>query len=275
MQKFLQHVDLDYLWMPDNGPKPLGINDAGVSATFAVPFFYNTQTPLLITPGFAFHFWDGPESIAPMPADLPPRTYDAYLDAAWNPQPTPWLGGELSFRIGVYSDFSKVVTRSLRFTGTGLAVLTFSPSFKIKAGVEYLDRNLVKLLPAGGVVWMPNPDIRFDILFPNPKVTKRLTTVGCTEWWIYLRGDYGGGAWTIKRADLGFPPVDQPAAGMIDFVDYDDLRAALGLEYLRIGGLRGFFEGGVAFERQLRYSSQLPEVYRPTITAFLHTGVAF
>ena len=53
-----------------------------------------------------------------------------------NPQPTDWLGAELSFRIGVYSDFVQVVVRSIRYTGTGLAVLNFSPSFKIKAGVR-------------------------------------------------------------------------------------------------------------------------------------------
>jgi hypothetical protein len=278
MQRFLQEVRLDYLWMPGSAAKELGINDAGLSATFAVPFFYNTQTPLLITPGFAVHYWNGPQSIVPgppPPADLPPRTYDAYLDTAWNPQPTPWLGGELSFRIGVYSDFKTLVTRSLRFTGTGLAVLTFSPSIKVKAGVMYLDRNWVKLLPAGGIVWTPNPDVRFDILFPNPKVTKRLTTSGCTEWWGYLRGELGGGAWTVRRADLGLPPADQPAAGTIDFVDYDDLRAALGVEFLRIGGLHGFFEAGVSFERQLRYSSLLPEVFRPNPTVFLHAGLGY
>jgi hypothetical protein len=193
------------------------------------------------------------------------------LDAAWNPQPTPWLGGELSFRIGVYSDFNKLVTRSLRYTGTGLAVLTFSPSIKVKAGVMYLDRNWVKLLPAGGLVWTPNPDVRFDVLFPNPKVTKRLTTVGCTEWWGYLSGDLGGGAWTVTRAAVADPAV----AGSVDFVDYDDLRAALGVEFMRSGGLHGFFETGVAFERQLRYRSLLPEVFRPNTTVFLHAGLGY
>ena len=57
-----------------------------MAATFGVPIFYNPNTPLLITPGFAFNWLEGP--IGP-DADLPPRVYDAYLDAAWYPRFTP------------------------------------------------------------------------------------------------------------------------------------------------------------------------------------------
>ena len=108
-------------------------------------------------------------------------------------------------RYGIYSDFSASTTTALRFTGKGMAVLTFSPSIKIKAGVWYLDRNEIKTLPAGGICWTPNPDVYFNILFPNPKIAKRLTTWGNTEWWLYVSGDYGGGKWAIKRNN-GLPP---------------------------------------------------------------------
>jgi hypothetical protein len=275
MQKFIKEVRLDYVWMLGNGGNEFGTNDIGLSATFAFPMFYNAQTPLLVTPGFALHLWSGPDSdlSSATPADMPARAYDAYLDAAWNPQPTEWLGAELSFRIGVYSDFTTVVVRSIRYTGTGLAVLSFSPSFKIKAGVWYLDRNRVKLLPAGGFVWKPNNDVVFEVLFPNPRVAKRLTTVGCTDWWLYLRGEYGGGAWTVTRT--AFHDQNPANAEFVDFVDYDDIRVALGLEFKRPGGLTGLFEGGVAFERQLRYSSLLPEVFYLNTTFFLRAGLAF
>ena len=126
-------------------------------------------------------------------ADLPPRTYDAYLDAAWDPQINAWLGAELDVRIGTYSDFARVNDVILLYTGKAEAVLAFSPCVKIKAGVWYLDRNVVKMLPAGGVCWTPNPDVYFNFLFPNPKVGRRLTTWGTTDWWIYASGDYGGG----------------------------------------------------------------------------------
>jgi hypothetical protein len=279
--KFIQHVNLDYHWFAgQNGAinhQELGINDVDLSVTFALPIFFNSQTPLLVTPGFAVHYWDGPVSVLPAapgdppPADLPPQTFDAYLDALWNPQVTTWLGGELDARIGVYSDFDRVAGDSLRFTGKGMAVLTFSPSVKIKAGVWYLNRNLIKLLPAGGICWSPNADVYFDILFPNPKIGRRLTTWGNTEWWLYASGDYGGGKWAITRnTGLGLP-ID----GKYDTFDYNDMRVAVGLEFNTIRQMHGMFEVGFAFERELRYQSLMPAVYNPTNTVFLRAGLTY
>src|SRR5207248_154812 len=74
-------------------------------------------------------------------------------------------------------------------------------------------------LPAGGLLWTPTPQVRFDIFFPQPKLSAYLTTVGQYELWWYLAGEYGGGAWTIQRAD-----------GTDDRVDINDIRASAGLE---------------------------------------------
>jgi len=261
MTKFFQTARLDYVWMPGDGRDELGINDVELNGTFAIPFFYNTQTPLLITPGFAIHYWSGPRI---PPADLPAHTFDAYLDTAWSPQPTDFIGGELAFRIGVYSDFQKISNESIRYTGRGLMVLSFSPSCQIKAGVEYLHRNRVKILPAGGIVWTPNPDNRFEIVFPSPKISRRLRDTGNIQWWGYMRGEYGGGAWTVQRD-----------AGFFDSFDYNDLRFAVGLECVRDAGLSGLFEVGYSFEREIRYRSQLPEVFRPSTTVFLRGGLVY
>src|SRR5208283_4397806 len=93
---FLAKVKMDYDWFAGHGSSPneLGINDIDYEATFALPmpFFQQPQqppTPLLITPVFAFHFWDGPSSNAAANPDMPPRTYDAYLRAGWNPVIAP------------------------------------------------------------------------------------------------------------------------------------------------------------------------------------------
>ena len=177
--------------------------------------------------------------LPPPPPDLPPRTYDAYLDAAWNPQVTTWFGGELNFRIGVYSDFNNVDTDAIRYMGKGLAVLTFSPSIKIKAGVWYLDRVVVKILPAGGICWTPNPDVYFDILFPNPKIGKRLTTWGNTDWWLYCSGAYGGGTWQITRKNGLTPDPSCPMNGQADVFDYNDIRVAVGLEFNTLSSFTG------------------------------------
>jgi hypothetical protein len=274
MTKAIQAITFDYHWFAGHGEGELGINDLELNVKAAVPFLYNSETPLLITPGFAVHYWEGPVSILtdPNPADLPPRTYDAYLDAAWNPQPLPWLGGELSFRIGVYSDFDKVALDSLRYMGTGLGVVSLSPNVKVKAGVMYLDRNHIKILPSGGIVWTPNQDVYFNILFPNPKVAKRLFNYGTVEWWGYFSGDYGGGAWQITRADFG---ILSPVSGQRDFFDYNDIRIAVGLEFKTYRNFSGLFEVGGAFSRELLYRSLSPAAYYPRNTVYLRGGLAY
>jgi len=275
MIKLMREIRLDHHWLADSGSEGLGVNETETSVTFAFPFLYNQQTPLLVTPGFAMRLWDGPVTTPTSPVDMPGQTFDAYLDAAWNPQLAARLSAELGARVGVYSDFSKVATESLRIQGRGLVSMAFSPSFQVKAGAIYLNRNHVKLLPAGGVVWTPNTDTRFDIIFPYPKLAKRITLVGQTEWWYYLRGEYGGGAWTVKRGT-------GPRRGLLDSVDYNDLRVALGVDFRRNPGWRGFFEVGLAFNRELLYFAEdnpaIPEPmsrFKPSDTVFLGGGIAY
>jgi hypothetical protein len=280
MTKFVQDIRLDYHWFLGHGERELGINNIDLSATFAIPFLNNPNTPLLITPGFGMQLWEGPVSVAPaLPtdpaaADLPSKTYDAFIDAAWKPQISPAFGGDLSVRVGLYSDFTTTTTNSIRVTGTALGVVQVSPSIKLKAGVMYLNRLQVKILPSGGIVWTPNPDIEFNILFPNPKIRKRLTTVGAVEWWIYASGDYGGDSWTIKRANI--PGVSDPAvAGQNDAFDYDDIRIAAGLEFLTPRRTNGWFEAGGAFSRKLHYRSGLPDNFYPNNAFFLRAGLTY
>ena len=260
--KFLQEVRLDYLWMPGTSAREFGINDIELASTFAWPVFYNPDTPLLITPGFAVHLWNGPSGLGALGVHLPGQVYDAYLDTAWNPQITGWLGGELAARVGIYSDFEKFNSESIRFLGKGLLRLTGTPSFTVKVGVWYLHRVRVKLLPAGGIVWTPNPNVRFDILFPDPKVAWLWTTYGNTEWWGYLRGEYGGGSWSIEGP-----------GGAVTKTDYNDLRAAVGVEFNTPNSLRGLFEAGIAFEREI-FRADIG-AFNLNSTVFLRGGLAY
>jgi hypothetical protein len=280
MQKFIQHINLTYDWFAGN-PSPtnkeLGINDVDLNVTFAFPLFRSIQTPLLVTPGFAVHYWSGPVSLPSKkpdhipPADLPPRTYDAYLDFAWNPQISDNVGAELNFRTGIYSDFDRVTSDSIRFMGKGMMVFKLWPHASVKAGVWYLDRVQVKILPAGGIVWTPNEDIYFDILFPNPKVAKRLTIWGNTQWWLYAAGDYGGGTWTIKRNSGFNPAID----GTYTQFDYNDIRIAAGLEFKTLRQMEGHFEVGLACSRQLVYADNSPRYYYPSNTVYLGAGLSY
>jgi hypothetical protein len=271
MTRFLQDISMDYVWIPGTASKEFGVNDVDLSATFAIPFLCNPQTPLLVTPGFGFHFWNGPMSTnaaLPESPDLPPRAYDAYLQGAWNPQIAPALEGELAFRIGVYTDFSKIINESLRYTGRGFGIVSLTPSFKLKAGVIYYDRVNIKLLPAGGIIWIPNDDVRFDIVFPEPRFAVRLPGYSTTEWWLYARGEYGGGSWTVKRANQTLHPTPEQA-------DYNDMRVALGLEFTTVRELKGHLEVGLAFEREIVYRNSTTPTFRPDPMVLVGGGLAY
>jgi len=262
-RRLLHSLNFEDTWLARFGNRGLGINDAAVQAVFAVPVLAN-PTPVYITPGFTFHSWDGPASgsFAGSP-DLPARTYDAYVDASWRPQVTSWFSVDLALRVGIYSDFNRINSNSLRILGRGLGIVTFSPQWQVAAGVWYLDRLTVKLLPAGGVIWTPNQDTRFAFLFPNPKLSQRLTTIGNTDLWGYVAGEYGGGKWTIQRAN-----------GASDVVELNDLRAMAGLEWFTLSGARGNVEAGYVFDRHIIYASGTPAAH-PSDTVMVRAGFAF
>jgi hypothetical protein len=199
-----------------------------------------------------------------MPADLPSSAYSAYLDFQWASDSNLAVGAELGFRVGVYSDFDTLTSDSLRIQGLALGTARLTPTLQLKVGVMYLDRNDIKILPAGGLLWTPTPQARFDIFFPQPKLAIYLNTIGQCEVWGYIAGEYGGGAWTIERT-----------AGFTDRIDINDIRASVGLEFSGPRGLNGFVEVGYVFEREVVYVVTPSDTFSPDDTYMLRAGIAF
>lgn len=271
MQRLLQQISAEHTYLyGDHGPGDLEINRTELSATFGVPIFYNPNTPLLITPGFAFNWFEGPIDAG---ADLPPRVYDAYVDAAWYPRFNDWLGADLGVRTGVWTDFKAVNSDSIRIPGRALAVISPSPRMDVLAGVWYLDRNRIPLLPAGGVHWRPNPEWDAYLVFPNPKIRKRFVNVGSSQWWLYAAGEYGGGRWTIER-----DPANFMGNATDDDIDYNDIRVIAGLEWETQTQARGHIEAGYVFNREIIYDhTDVPPGYEFNIddTFMIRLGVDF
>ena len=266
--KLVQNVGIKTAWLaPMGGNNKLGVTETNLAATLAIPVLYE-QAPLLITPGFSFDFFQGPVSMPPVNADLPPTTYSAYVDVAWRPRilpsVTPWLTADLGVRTGIYTDFHAVNDHSIRVLGRGLALATVTEQVQLVMGVVYLDRVLVKILPAGGVIWTPNPDARYEIFFPSPKLSRRWTTVRTTDMWWFVAGEYGGGSWTVRRAN-----------GSDDQVDYNDIRVSIGLESFAHSGLHGIFDIGYVFDRALVYRSGDPSRFYPSDTIMLRAGLYY
>jgi len=262
LQRLLQQIDVENTWLAGgNSDDDLGIDRLELDATLGFPIFNNPNTPLLVTPGFAFNWLSGPGGTK---ADLPPVLYDAYLDFAWFPELSDWFSVDLGFRTGVWSDFHEVNSHSVRFLGRAVGVMKFNPKFDFRLGVWYLDRNDVRLLPVVGALWRPSPDWDIYAVFPNPKIRRRFYNLGSSQWWWYVAGEYGGGRWTIRRKN-----------GAGDNIDINDLRLNLGFEWETQSQLRGHAEVGYVWDRKILYTKNPPASFGLTDTVMVRVGFDF
>ena len=226
-------------WLPRNGDEGFGFDTLELKTVLGLPC-PTREYPLLITPGFAVHYLDGPAAVA-----LPPQLYDAYLEFRWLGHVTPRLGYDVAVTPAVDSDFRQHSSQALRVTGHGIAAWTCSPTLTLVLGADYLDRTDVPLLPVAGLVWKPNDNAKFELVFPQPKISHRFYWNGIVnqdiEDWIYIGGELGGGTWAIQRGD-----------GANDVLSYRDLRVFLGVERKAFGRLSPRFEVGYVFARKLQ-----------------------
>ena len=266
-RQFLARLRFEHtLLLADKDVDSLALNRSEVASTVAIPINGSIETPIFVTPGFAFNWFDGPVANPaglPRGPDMPPRTYDAYLDLAWNPQFTPQFGAELGFRTGVWTDFKEVNGDSLRLLGRGLGVASVTPQFDVLLGAVYLDRVRTKMLPAGGVRWRPSPEWDLYLVFPNPKIRRTWFSSGTADWWWYVAGEYGGGSWTVDREGLG------------DRVDYNDIRAILGVEWQTPRQATGHLEIGYVFDRELAFDSGNPSRGKLDDAIMFRAGIGY
>ena len=72
---------------------------------------------------------------------------------------------------------SGVLAALLAKQGTAVAESTLDGRFgflRVIAGLIYLDRYDVNILPAGGLIWTPSDDQRHEIVFPRPRLAWRV-----------------------------------------------------------------------------------------------------
>jgi hypothetical protein len=186
----------------------------------------------------------------PVTPDLPPRVYETYLDLLWLPKLSERWTAIIGAAPSYYGDFEADDSNAFRMTGKGLAKFDWVPGqFEVLFGVLYLNRNDIQLLPAGGVIWMPNEAKRFELLFPKPKLAHRITLGDHYEDWLYLGGEFGGNTFAVLRAD-----------GTEDFITFRDLRVYVGLERKLNGGAGYRLEAGYVFARRVEYDSATPDL---------------
>lgn len=243
-QRLFQDTGLRSSYIYGKHKDDLAMTEAEASTTLYFANFLGIQNGLRVRPGFEFLWTSGPS--APATSDVPARLYSGYLDFALNPQFTPQFSAELTARVGVFSDFQSFNDDSLRIQASALGIAQTSPTCALKFGVAYIDRVDLQLLPAFGILWTPNPQTRWDIFFPAPKLSNYWTTMGNKQVWWYLSAEYGGGSWSIEREE-------EPEIGANERIDINDIRVIAGVECWSLNRTYGFFEVGYVFSREVVY----------------------
>lgn len=212
--------------------------------------------------GTAIHFVDGPGHSG---SDLPPRLFDLFWNTRFKAESDYGFGIEADFKMGLFTDFEDSVREGWRFPGRvlGYADLGNAPeSGRIVAGIEYLDLEQTEILPAGGIIFEPNPDTQIDLYFPRPQIRFRVEQNVDKDQWLYFRGEYHGSAWAIERT-----------TGQADVVSLTEYRATIGVESIPIDleESSSFLEISFLFNRDLEYRSGVGN-FQPDDTVMIRLG---
>ncbi len=255
---FFQKLSIRGAWMNRTSEDNLGLSEFNSFLTVAVPL-PNRDFPMLITSGFDASVFNGPAT-----ADVPPQVYDIYLDFMWLPKLNDRLLGILAISPGVYSDFQDVQSDAWRTKAKALVRYDWIPErLQVMAGVLFLDRADVNWLPAGGLIWDPNDNVHYEMVFPRPRFSHRIMSTGMHEDWVYLGGEFGGDTWAVRHA-----------SGDPDLMTLRDWRIYLGLQRKRPGGAGHHLEVGYVFSRQIQFESGIPD-YHSGDTIMLRAGIEY
>jgi hypothetical protein len=184
--------------------------------------------------GFGFHVFDGP-----IKSDMSPRAYDFSIGYQVRHRIGP-LAFDLASAVQASSDFNGDAHKGIQYPGHGVGYFTVRPELDLVFGVDYLDRADIKLLPVAGVIWKPNPEMRFELVFPRPRAYFQLNET----YRLYCYGELGGGSWAIERPGLGN-----------NVATYRDIRTCIGLESVDKSGRLSAIEVGYLFDRRLDFTS--------------------
>jgi hypothetical protein len=186
--------------------------------------------------GAGFYFLSGPNQ-----TDMPAIVYD--FSAGYQIR---YRLGELAIDVSAAvlaaSDFKGCAREGIRYPAHAVGFLTLADGFDLVFGVDYLDRGDYKLLPVMGAIWAPNDTLRFELVFPRPRIYYQFID----HHRIYVGGELGGGTWAIERESLAD-----------DLATYRDLRICLGIESVEKTGHRCAFEVAYLFDRRLMYTSKI------------------
>jgi len=183
--------------------------------------------------GMSHHFLSGPIDL-----DLNPRLHEFILGYQIRHSTSDLFSFDCSATVGFYSDFKGSAREGVRLPSHAVGIIHLTHRTDLVFGVDYLDRDDIKLLPVIGISWHDynHMSLRYDLVFPRPRIDYTVND----HQRLYLMGLLGGGTWDIELAN-----------GPEDIMTYRDYRVVVGNEKRYLDGSRRGVEIGYAFNRRL------------------------
>ncbi len=259
---FFQKARFQASYLPQLNDDSLGWTDLRWEVMTALPFF-TRENPILITPAYEWHFLDRPQGF-----DLPPRLNDLTMDFhVFRVYENSWIF-DFAVTPGLFADdHSFDSSDACRINGRGVAVYVPSPEWKWLLGVQYVNGSWDKIVPIAGFVYEPNPDVKYEAVFPRPRVAWRLPispVPGRDDYWFYLLGEFANSIWAFEQDD-----------GTPDTLAYRDFRFIMGLEHKVVGGISHRVELGWVFNRDMKIASNGPQEVGLDDTLLARVGVVY
>jgi hypothetical protein len=194
---------------------------------------------------------------SPAVFDLPSELYESSIGVSWMRRRSErWMFRSM---IGVANatDGNNNSSDSWQFRGGIFAIYSPREKWTWTFGAIALGRNDIPVVPAIGLIYQPNPELRFDLLFPRPRASFLLTDNGQRQNWGYIGGGLNGGTWAYQRT-----------GGLNDQLTYRAWQLVLGWEStprLQPGmpfslGRKFGAEIGYAFAREFEFESERTDI---------------
>ena len=148
------------------------------------------RTAVAITGDIGIHFLRGPTT-----TPIPPRLFDFIIGMQVRDSVNDTFSYDVATSIGAYGDFEDSVRDGVRLASHAVGFLNLGTVDAV-FGVDYLDRQDIKLLPVGGLVFR-HTDFRAELVFPRPRVDIAIDEHNS----LFFKGNLGGGSWDIERPD--------------------------------------------------------------------------
>lgn len=259
---FFQKAKFQAAWIPQWDDDSLGWTDLRTEVVTALPFF-TRENPIIITPSYELHFLERPIGF-----DLPPRLHDIALDLhVFRVFANTWIA-DVAITPGLYADdHSFDRSDAQRLNGRALGVYAPTLDLKWVLGVTYVNGAWAKVVPVAGVVFTPNDDVSYELVFPRPRVAWRLANSrvpGKDEYWFYFQGEFANTIWAFEQVD-----------GTPDMLAYRDFRVLVGLEHKVIGGISNRIEVGYVFNRDMKIASVSADDISLDNSLLLRAGISY